>query len=274
MTMPLIEVLLAFAIMVVVPLSIRLHGWGRRQVVAAAIAGGLASLSFLLPEGVAAALLASAWVLVPGFLIIRLKDGSLLRSIQGLAEAIPVAFLLVGTSWLVVSRFGARPLGFSAEIVALTAVHFHYAGFVAPTILGRLVKWLEAKDSRLRRLSSLSYWVVLVATPVTAMGITFSRALGSLGTLLFSVGLVTASAITLRDVTRNVPGRAAVALAFSAMSVVAAMLLALSYAFGQWLGTPAPSLETMDRTHGVLNAVGFAFSGVVGWILVAGATER
>jgi hypothetical protein len=106
------------------------------------------------------------------------------------------------------------------------------------------------------------------------MGITFSRALGSLGTLLFSVGLVTASAITLRDVTRNVPGRAAVALAFSAMSVVAAMLLALSYAFGQWLGTPAPSLETMARTHGVLNAVGFAFSGVVGWILVAGATER
>jgi hypothetical protein len=266
MTIPLIDILLAFALMVVVPLSIRLHGWGRRQVAAAAIAGGLSSLSFLFPEGFAAALLASASVLVPSFLLVGFRDGSRLRSIRGLAGAIPVAYLLVGTSWLAMSRYGARPLGFSTAIVELTAVHFHYAGFVAPTIVEQLVKWLRAKDSRFRSLSSVSYWAVLLATPVTAMGITFSSALGAVGALMFSGGLVTASAITLREVTRNVPARAAVALTVSALSVAAAMLLALAYAFGHWLGTPAPSLEAMVWTHGVLNAVGFAFGGVVGWL--------
>lgn len=274
MTMPLIDVLLAFAMVVVVPLSIRLHGGGRRQLAAAAIVGASSSLSFLLPEGPAAAFLASGWVLVPGFLIVGFRDGSRLRSVRGWAEALPAAYLLVGTSWLVVSRFGARPLGFSAEIVELTAVHFHYAGFVAPTLLARLVEWLESHDSGLLRLGSLSHWAVLVATPVTAVGITFSAAVGSLGAVLFSVGLVTTSAITLREVTRSVPGRAAVALIVSALSVLAAMLLALAYAFGQWLGTPAPSLATMAWTHGVLNAVGFAFSGVVGWFLVDQDRER
>src|SRR3990170_3929977 len=132
MTMPLIDVLLAFALVIVVPLSVGLRGGERRQLAAAAIVGALGSLSFLLPEGFAAALLASGWVLVPGFLIVGFRDGSRLRGVRGWAEALPVAYLLVGTSWLVLSRFGARPLGFSAEIVELTAVHFHYAGFVAP----------------------------------------------------------------------------------------------------------------------------------------------
>jgi hypothetical protein len=52
------------------------------------------------------------------------------------------------------------------------------------------------------------------------------------------------------------------------------MFLALSYSFGQWLKTPAPSLTMMAWTHGLLNAVGFAFSGVVGWVLMDQERER
>jgi hypothetical protein len=42
----------------------------------------------------------------------------------------------VGCLWLVISRAGVNPLGFSDDIVLLTAVHFHYAGFAALTMLG------------------------------------------------------------------------------------------------------------------------------------------
>ena len=48
-----------------------------------------------------------------------------------LAPAAAVAYLSVGAGWLVLSRAGLRPEGFSHEIVELTGVHFHYAGFAA-----------------------------------------------------------------------------------------------------------------------------------------------
>jgi hypothetical protein len=47
--------------------------------------------------------------------------------------------------------------------------------------------------------------------------------------------------------------------------VIASTALAVASAFGQWLGTPSPSLPVMADTHGVLNAAGFALAGVVGW---------
>lgn len=268
MTMAHVDVLLAFALVVVVPLSIGLQGAKRRRVEAAVVAGAAAALSFLMPQGLPAALLASVWVAVPGLLIVGFADGSRLRDMRGRGEMLAVAYLLVGTGWLVLSRFGARPLGFSAQIVELTAVHFHYAGFVTPTLLARLVDWLQSRSSGADGVSSVAYWTVLVATPITAAGITFSAAIGVLGALLFTVGLFVASGVILGQVVSRVPRRAAVALSVSASSVIVSMLLALSYAFGQWLGTPAPSIRMMAWTHGILNAVGFAFLGVVGWLLV------
>jgi hypothetical protein len=45
------------------------------------------------------------------------------------------------------------------------------------------------------------------------------------------------------------------------------MLLAVQWAVGHNLGTPALSIPDMVRFHGVANAVGFSLLGVLGWRL-------
>src|SRR5215467_4583561 len=45
-------------------------------------------------------------------------------------------YALVGASWLLASRMGLQPVGFHEPIVLLTAVHFHYAGLMAATLVG------------------------------------------------------------------------------------------------------------------------------------------
>jgi hypothetical protein len=58
------------------------------------------------------------------------------------------------------------------------------------------------------------------------------------------------------------------------LSVVVAMALAIVYSLGQWAGTPAPSIEVMAWTHGLLNAVGFSFFGALGWHLQSAPSKR
>lgn len=269
MTQRLIEILLVFALVVVVPLAIRLRGVGSWRAAALAILGLSSSFSFLLHEGLGAAVLAAGWIVVPGFLVLGLKQDTERSGVRGWTEVLPLAYLFIGASWLVLSRFGARPMGFGDDIVRLTAVHFHYAGFVAPTLTSKLVKWLQVRESRSLLLGTFAHRAVLVATPVTALGITFSDAIGSIGAAVFSVGLISTALITLREVRPNVRGVPAVALSISSLAVIVSMGLALAYAFGLWLGTPAPNLATMVLSHGLLNAVGFSFMGVVGWTLAA-----
>lgn len=144
-------------------------------------------------------------------------------------------------------------------------MHFHFAGFVAPVLLLRLIGWLrtQGRDDRAARLSLLA---VLAATPLTAAGITFEPALGAAGAVLFGAGLTAASLLTLRWVVPRTDVLGKVLLATSSLSVIVALGLAVAYALGQWLGTPAPSLPVMVRTHGLLNAAGFGLAGTLGWL--------
>ncbi len=72
----------------------------------------------------------------------------------------------------------------------------------------------------------------------------------------------------MRHVVPGLRPAAAVALTVSSLSVLVPMLLAVQWAAGANLGTPALSIPDMARTHGVANAVGFALLGVVGWRLL------
>jgi hypothetical protein len=158
-------------------------------------------------------------------------------------------------------------MGFGRTIVELTAVHFHYAGFVAPVAIQMLVRWLGSNEPRRCRWARAAHVAVLAATPLTAAGIAIAPAIGGAGAMLFAAGLVTGSTLTLTHVVPSARGAAALLLGTSALSVAGAMVLAVVYALGQWLGTPAPGIAAMARSHGVLNAIGFSFLGVAGWRL-------
>src|SRR4029077_3860861 len=96
----------------------------------------------------------------------------------------------VGCVWLVLSRLGANPLGFSDDIVLLTAVHFHYAGFAALTILGMIGRLAEGTLYR------LSAWGAITGIPLLAVGITFSSRLEIAAAFLLAASLAAAAGMT------------------------------------------------------------------------------
>lgn len=267
----LIDALLGGALTGVVPLALRLPAaeWLRPRRLDWVVAlGAVAAASLLLEEGWAAAAAAAPWALVPAAMLWRrVLPVDPRRIARDLGAVAPAGYLLVGAGWLVLSRYGARPLGFGDAIVQLTAVHFHYAGFVAPLLTLQLVRRLERDAPPAAPAARSAFWGVVAATPLTAAGITFSTVLGAAGAVVFAVSLTVAAVLMLVFVVRRVGLAAAFLLGASALSVMASMVLAVLYSFGQWLGTPAPSLPVMARTHGVLNALGFSLAGVLGWLL-------
>src|SRR5581483_1076477 len=126
-------------------------------------AAAAATISFLLNEGKIAAELASLW-LVFTILVALFGLGRLIQRPTGFEQFCVVAaalYLPVGGTWLVASRLGYRPLGFSTAIVLLTAMHFHYAGFAAPVItamVGHRIRQL--RPSSMKIFNSISIGVI------------------------------------------------------------------------------------------------------------------
>jgi len=100
------------------------------------IAALLLAIAMVVDPGVAAGVLSGPWLVVAVVLAVSRLPGLLSRRRSvaalgdGLAADAACAYLAVGATWALISRFGWRPMGFEDRIVLLTAVHFHVAGFV------------------------------------------------------------------------------------------------------------------------------------------------
>src|SRR5207244_8883714 len=133
----------------------------------------MAIVSFLIAPGALAGAIALGWLISCGVTslagLVELIERRSVRPIQ-LVPAAAVAYLSVGAGWLVVSRGGIRPLGFSQVIVELTGVHFHYAGFAA-TLMAALAVVALRDRGKLATLSSTAALLVVAGVPITAAGI-------------------------------------------------------------------------------------------------------
>ena len=269
----LIDILLCFALAFVVPLNlVRLRSSGVSigplPVVGTA---ALAIASFGLTPGVAAASLAAPWLIV--CLWIGLRGALELWSSRSLhpshlLPATSVAYLVVGASWLVISRLGARPMGLSTEIVELTAVHFHFAGFAAPLFALATAEILEARSHRMATIALAAGMGVVAAMPVVAIGFFAPQFVSAAGALLLAVSLWVLAALMI-PAAGVLEGPRRVLLTIAALAVIGPMALALEYAAGPLFGLPILSIPEMARLHGMANAFGFsgcatlAFSPVV-----------
>jgi hypothetical protein len=226
----------------------------------------LATASFFLPAGRVAGTLAGAWLLV----CLLLAGEGLLRLLQyrqtSFSEfcfAAGEMYLLVGGSWLVISRLGIRPVGFDEPIVLLTAVHFHFAGFLSAVLAGltyersQTATWLELLRAAL---------IAVVAGPAF-LGVAFlvGPKLKILAALLIVAGQMGLAAAMLRVGISAGRGAGRWMLGISAACVVLGMALAATWAAGEYPLHPFVNLYQMARFHGVLNAVGFGLCGVLGW---------
>lgn len=260
--MTLIDGLLVLAAVVVVPLAlpllvdrIDLRPWLG--------AGMLTAPALLFSQGSPAAVaLALPWAAVASATALVHTIGWIRRprwALDDVARPMALAYLAGAAGSLVASRWGFTFRHLVEPIVQLTAIHYSYAGFVAPVLARCVHRRVGATVP-----SSVSLALLLVAPPIVAAGFVTRWALFQVGgAVLLTVATWTLAAVVLRHL------RPHVLLVVSALAVVAPMALAVSWAAGQFWAVPALSIPQMVRTHGVLNAVGFSLCGTLGWRLVA-----
>ncbi len=249
-------------------------------VVAQPLAALLALIGLLLPSGWLAALLSTPWLLLTAGLallaLLRLLAGDW-HQLEELCVDAGLAYLIIGGVWLVISRLGLKPMGFSPAIVALTAVHFHFislAGLVGTGMLGRL---LCTTRGRLPRLYQAATWIAMVCPALIALGITFWHLLEGAAAIIFAADMVIIALLLLRSAATAV--RAPLArwlLLAAALCLVVAMAFATLYALARVNNTYSAwlTIQRMLRVHGWVNALGFSLLSLLGWRVATAQIRR
>jgi YndJ-like protein len=231
------------------------------------LAAALCTISFLRPAGITAALLASPWLLI----CLCIGWGGINRLLTFRAEsflefcvAIAECYLAVGGIWLVMSRAGLHPAGFQEPIVLLTAVHFHFAGFLSSVFAYLTLGWLKstkwAKPLRIILLGTL------LGPGLLGISFLISPKLKLIAVILIVIGQCGLAAGMARISTTIASGASSVLLMLAAACVAAAMIYAAIWALGEYPLQPMTDLSHMERIHGVLNSIGFGVIGLLGWL--------
>jgi hypothetical protein len=272
-----VELLFLLLPWVVVPLAISLipslDGSGRVGIQLSGLswimlaAAMLATLSFFQPAGPRAASLASAWFLLCIWFAVEGLRRVLRYRAQSFSQfcfAAGEAYLIVGGTWFVASRLGLQPIGFQEPIVLLTAVHFHFAGFLSAVFAGLTYERLrETRWSKPLRTALASVVVgpgllglAFLVGPKLKLAAVMLIVLGQFG---LATGMVRVAVGTENPVGRTM-------LLLSSGCVAAGMVLAATWALGEYPLQSFVDLAHMERYHGVLNAVGFGVCGLIGWM--------
>ena len=276
---------LALAPLVLVPLGVgmattpRFEGPAGRladvAVILQPVGAVLLVVSLVVPGGWFAAGLAAPWLGVTGLLglaaLARTLDRGLLPLSETLVDA-GLAYTNVGAVALLLYHLDVT-FWFAPVIVLLTAVHFHYAGFVLPVTTGLAGRCGSVEYSRTFRALGA---VVLVGPAIIAVGISFSPTVELLGVGFFTVAVATLALYIVAIVAPARPRLQGITIAVSALTLPVSMLLALGFVVGSVLGVDPVGLTIprMVRLHGSLNAFGFALLALAGWrVAVPAALE-
>ena len=265
--------LLLLAALVLIPLGLMCaegsgHGLWRVATRLQLPAAVLLSISFVPAQGWLAAGLALPWLLVTLLIALagarRIWQRGLAKIEENCVDA-GLIFLAVGGVWAVLARFGARPLRFDPVIVLLTAIHFHYAGFVLPLLTGLAGRRLKGGLNRLAATG------VMAGVPLTALGITatqsgFTHAFESLAALLTALaGWLTAVMHFRLAAQSGAARRVRVLWLVTALSLTFGMALAALYGLRFYIPAAWPDIPWMIALHGTANALGMGLCGLTGW---------
>ena len=274
----LIHKIVFFAVLVIVPLGLSLVLRGRpegstalfRAAVMVQPVAALATVAaFYLEKGLPSAALSVAWLIFTSTVALFGLTRLLTRGLYPLEESSIDAGLLylpVAAGWLVIYRYGIQPFDYGETIILLTVVHFHFAGFAAPIIAGRVGRVVAASLRRSRKLFPIIVFALVAAMPLVAAGITFSPWLGLMGTLLLATGLVLLAVLTVSRVVPEVMSLGVRALlTIGAASSCAAMVLACLYSSSIVAHVVILRIPTMALSHGLLNSFGFAAASLLAW---------
>jgi hypothetical protein len=287
----LVERLLVLGPMVGIPLGLSLSnhgtvgsrdaGWLRVLARAQPVLALSALVSVLFPAGARAAWVSVPWALYCGAVGLlgayrawaRFQErGPVLKNPRFALDA-ALLYLPIGGLWNLLARAGARPLGFDDAIVRLTAVHFHFAGWVAPLFAARVAIALEESSAseRTQRIARAVLWTTVLGPGLVGGGITVSQVTGSrvselVTAVVLASALLTLGALSVRAGRTAMRSRLARGLLWvSSATLGLTMALAVSYAWARVSGAEWPGIPFMVRWHGVANALGYAGLGLTAW---------
>jgi len=273
-----IELLFVFAPVVIVPLGLALgealectsgtplDRWTRTVQPAAAL---LVVAALLRPPGIEAAALAIPYLCFS--LLAALSAGTVLfqsgrQPVHRLLLQVAKLDLVIGSSWLVLSRSGLHLSPFQEPIVLLTAVHFHYTGFGLATIAAVTLRVAEQRRGRSIILRSAAILVAVLPFLIAA-GFVFSLTLKLVSVAALSIS-VTVLAVGIVFLTIHLHSRIArIYLRAASAVVLLGMVLATVYAISDYLQRDWLVIPQMAATHGVLNGLGFVLLALLGWLI-------
>jgi hypothetical protein len=226
-------------------------------------------IAFHLPPSVKTAVLTIPWVLIS--IIVFFKSVEHLRLKPFVSEMTFTAaqmFLPVGAFSALFDRLGWQPLGFDAAIILLTAIHFHYAGFIFTLLCGLLAHDTPSVTNR------LTCWLVIVSVPITAMGITIAQVYHNY--IVEAVSAVTVAVAGylcafghMQLAFKNKTSAKVIRLLWLIVSISLffTMTLAILYAIRPCFPLDFINIPMMRSLHGTANAFGVAGAGVLSWRL-------
>lgn len=279
-----VELALAFAFLVLVPLVLQLavpsylHSWpelwlnkySRCSLPFALF--GIASLS--IEAGWLSGMLAGVWFIFTGAISMFAFLRMIARGFRPAEETIidvGSLYLIVGGGWFVLSRIGSVSfLPYSDVIVELTAIHFHYSAFILPILTGIFGRWLYQQSTKRNtkgKLFTILAWGIALGPIIVAFGLDLGPPIELYFVSFYVLFVIWLCGWWLKSVKRmdKKPG---IFLGLSALIILGTMTLSLLYSLGLYLGMPIISIPGMIRWHGALNAFGFAFIGTVGWLVI------
>ena len=189
------------------------------------------------------------------------------RGFTNIAEiTIDIAFvyLFIGGLWFF--AFVAEiDTGFTPIITWLTAIHFHYSGFLLNMSVGLFGRICHSK------------WYPPVAIMImsglllVAVGITFSRIIEMVSVLVYIVAIYSLFVLTLRT---HLPQIQAFFLRLSIAALCVTILWSLLYAFGNLTAIHIVTIPDMLSFHGWINCVIFGGLTMFTWAIQTPETSH
>lgn len=212
-------------------------------------------LAYGFSPGWLAGLLAAIWLcctlwLAYSFLWVRIKEDRLPSNWSGKAAFL---FLPIGAAWGLADRLGWQPLAFQSTIVLLTAVHFHYAGFL---LLFLADQYLLPSDRPWHKWLDLS---LVAGVPLVAIGITLTEWNGPLWVETFAATVMALGGlgvvwVFMREGWANLNSWFGIAMMIGSSCLGVGMLLAMAYGWRPYLALRWLDIPWMYAVHGSLNA--------------------
>lgn len=258
-----VRILLLAAPLWLIPIVWNIDGQASWRLWLGLSCGLLFTGSFLLFSGPYAALMTVPWVLLTLTLAIEQLARSFDRPKIDWLNLAGYSYLPVGAVWAFCDRLGFAPFGYSPTIVLLTAVHFHYAGFILPKVTGYL---LELTTPFFHRSLSLA---IIAGVPLVALGISASHFEWPFYIEVICVSILTSAGILLGfhyiryGLSLKHPLVKGL-FSLGGTALVIGMLLAFCYGWRSIFQIELLTIPWMYAVHGTCNAIGFAAPILIG----------